>query len=357
MRARVDNHASRVRISRWAAIAVVLVLVSVIPLILTGNDARYVLKILTFVGINVLIVTGLALLFGYAGQVSLGHAAFYGLGAYASAYVTATLGLPWFVGLLAAIAITALAGVAVALPSLRLKGHYLAMATLGFGEIMRIVFVEAATITGGPDGFSSIPYASVGPLVFDTPASIYWLVWGIAAIALALSYNLVSGRPGRSMLALHGSELGAMASGVDLTGLKIRVFVISAVFAGIAGSLYASTVGFISPSTFSLHFSVILVAMAVLGGTRSLVGPAAAAVGLMLVSYPDVILPGLSREALSTLQDWEADIYALVIIVVMLFLPEGVSGAGRALLARIGLRSTSQQTRPANPGEIGGDQL
>ncbi len=323
---------SRFLTVRAAIVAVLLLVVAVLPLFVTGTDARYVLKVLTFVGINVLIVTGLALLFGYAGQVSLGHAAFYGLGAYASAYVTATLGMPWFVGLAAAIAVTALGGLALAVPSLRLRGHYLAMATLGFGEIMRIVFVEASSITGGPDGFSGIPLPSLGSFVFATPQSIYWLVWGVAALAIMISYNIVSGRPGRSMRALHGSELGAMASGVDLVGLKVRVFVISAVFAGVAGSLYAATVGFVSPSTFTFHFSVVLVAMAVLGGTRSLAGPAAAAILLTLVSFPDIVLPGLSRDILAVVQDWEVDIYALVIILVVLFLPEGIAGAGRRVL-------------------------
>ncbi len=327
-------------VRRYLGVVVVGALVAAMPLLITGSDSRYVLKILTFVGINTLIVTGLALLFGYAGQVSLGHAAFYGLGAYTSAYVTATLGWPFLAGVAASIAGTALGGVALALPSLRLKGHYLAMATLAFGEIMRIAFVEAAPITGGPDGFSGIPFASIGSFAFDTPARVYWLAWGATALALLISWNIVSGRPGRSMLALHGSELGALASGVDLVGLKVRVFTISAVFAGVAGSLYAHTVGFVSPSTFSLHLSVILVAMAVLGGTRSLAGPAAAAILLTLVSSPDVVLPALPRETLEVIQDWEADVYGLVIILVILFLPDGLSGAARRLSARVrGARS------------------
>lgn len=338
---------------RVLVVAVVLLLVAVLPLFVTGTDARYVLKVLTFVGINVLIVTGLALLFGYAGQVSLGHAAFYGLGAYASAYVTATLGLPWVLGLLAAIMITALGGMALAVPSLRLKGHYLAMATLGFGEIMRIAFVEAKSVTGGPDGFSRIPLASIGSFEFASPQSIYWLVWGAAAIAILISFNIVSGRPGRSMRALHGSELGAMASGVDLVGLKVRVFVISAVFAGIAGSLYAATVGFVSPSTFTFHFSVLLLAMAVLGGTRSLIGPAAAAILLTLVSYPDIVLPGISQDALAVVQDWEVDVYALVIMLVMLFLPDGLAGAGREMLSRFGRARTDRGGAPPGAGERG----
>lgn len=319
---------------RAAGVAVVAAMVASAPLVFTGSDARYVLKVLTFVGINALIVAGLALLHGYAGQISLGQAAFYGLGAYSSAYVTATLGWPWLAGLAAAALVTAVGGVLLALPSLRLKGHYLAMATLAFGEIMRVVFVEAKGITGGPDGLSGVPYAKIGAFEFNTPQLNYWLVWAFVALAVWVSANIVSGRPGRSMLALHGSELGAMASGVSITGLKVRVFTISAVFAGVAGALYSSVVGFISPSTFSLHLSVILVAMAVLGGTRSLTGPLLATALLTLVPYADAVLPDLSRETLAFIQDWEADLYGAIIIFVMVVAPGGLAGLVRALKTR-----------------------
>jgi len=322
----------------WRAVlaGAACLVVAAAPLVLTGSDARYVLKVLTFVGINALIVLGLALLFGYAGQVSLGHAAFFGLGAYSSAWVTKTMGLPWLAGLAAAVIVTGVGGILLALPSLRLKGHYLAMATLAFGEIMRIAFVEAKAVTGGPDGLSGIPYASIGSFEFNTPQLNYWLVWGAVGVALWLSSNIVRGRPGRSMLALHGSELGTMASGVSITGLKVRVFTVSAVFAGIAGSLYAAAVGFVSPSTFSLHLSVILVAMAVLGGTRSLLGPLLAAAFLTLIPYADAVIPGLSREVMTVIQNWEADLYGLVIILVMLFLPGGIAGLMRGFAARKG---------------------
>lgn len=324
---------------RTAVATVACLMVAAAPLLLTGSDARYVLKVLTFVGINALIVLGLALLFGYAGQVSLGHAAFFGLGAYSSAWVTKTMGLPWLAGLAAAVVVTGVGGILLALPSLRLKGHYLAMATLAFGEIMRIAFVEAKAVTGGPDGLSGIPYATIGSFEFNTPQLNYWLVWGAVGMALWLASNVVRGRPGRSMLALHGSELGTMASGVSITGLKVRVFTLSAMFAGVAGSLYAAAVGFVSPSTFSLHLSVILVAMAVLGGTRSLLGPLLAAAFLTLIPYADAVLPGMSREVMTIIQDWEADVYGLVIILVMLFLPGGIAGLLRSMAARKGGRA------------------
>lgn len=316
-------------------LVVLLVLVAAfvfaVPL-LTAD--RYQLKVLTFVGVNVIIVTGMALLFGFAGQVSLGHAAFYGIGAYGSAYVVTSLGWPWLAGVATALVLTSAGGLLLALPSLRLRGHYLAMATLGFGEIMRVVFVEASSLTGGPDGLSGIPYPSIGGLEFDTPGANYWLVWGVAAVCLALSANLVRSRAGRAMRALHGSEPGALACGIDLTGVKVRVFVLSAALAGVAGALYAHVVGFISPSTFSLHVSVLIVAMAVLGGTRSLAGPVLAATVLTLIPFADAVIPGLSRSALETIQEYQEDIIGLTIILVMLFVPAGLAGVIRSVSAR-----------------------
>ncbi len=310
----------------YVVVALVAVAVLTVPL-LTAD--RYLLRVLTFVGVNVIIVTGMALLFGYAGQVSLGHAAFYGIGAYASAYVVVELGWPWLAGVLTAVLVTAAGGLLLALPSLRLKGHYLAMATLGFGEIMRVVFTEARTVTGGPDGRSGIPFPSVGEWTLDSAGANYWLVWGAAVVVLVLAANLVRSRPGRAMRALHGSESGAMACGIDLVGLKVRVFVISAALAGFAGALYAHVVGFISPSTFSLHVSVLLVAMAVLGGSRSLAGPVLAATVLTMIPFADAVIPGLSRSALETIQSFQEDIYGLTIIGVMLFVPGGLAAALR----------------------------
>lgn len=318
---------------RAAPVAALAVAIAAVPVVL--DDAFLVGKVLSFVGINVIIVTGLALLFGYGGQISLGHAAFYGIGAYASGFVTAKLGGPWLAGIAAAIVVSAIGGLVLSFPSLRLRGHYLAMATLGFGEIMQVVFVEAKGVTGGADGMLGIPMPQVGAFTFDTPAANYWLVWGAAALALLLARNITVSRPGRAMRAMHGSELGAQACGIELTKLKVQVFVMSAALTGLAGALYAHLVGFVSPSSFGLHTSVMLLAMAVLGGTGSLAGPAAAAALFTLLPYADAIIPGLSRDAAEVIADWEIDIYALAIILVMLLAPGGIAGVTRRVLARV----------------------
>jgi branched-chain amino acid transport system permease protein len=311
----------RARALRIGAPLVVAIVVGVLPFVVTD---RFLLKVFTYAGLNVLVVTGLALLFGYAGQVSLGHAAFVGLGAYTCAILTTTYHVAWPIAFVMAGVVAALGGLVLALPSLRLKGHYLAMATLGFGELMTLAFVEAVPLTHGIDGFTGIPLPSIGAITLRAPAELYWLVWGVAGVALLLAGNMVALRPGRAMQAMHGSELGALACGVDIVGIKVRAFVVSAALAGLSGALYASVIGFISPSVFTLSASVVFLAMAVIGGSNSLAGPAVAAIVLTLVQYLDALVPGISRETAQIVQTYEADVYGLAIVLIVLFAPGGI---------------------------------
>lgn len=315
-----------VRTLRTLVPFVAAALVALLPLVITD---RFLLKIFTFAGINALVVVGLALLFGYAGQVSLGHAAFVGLGAYTCAFCTVRLGWPWPLAFAASGALAAVGGLILALPSLRLKGHYLAMATLGFGLLMTLAFVEAEPITGGVDGFGGIPFPTLGPIEIREAASLYWLVWATVGIALLIAFNITSMRPGRAMRALHGSPLGAQACGVDIVGVKVRTFVVSALLAGLAGALYASVVGFVSPSIFTLTASIAFIAMTVVGGAGSLAGPLAGAVLLTLVQYLDALIPGIPRDTAQTLQSYQEDIYGLAIVLVIVFAPGGLAGLWR----------------------------
>lgn len=314
------------RVLRIAVPLVATVAVALAPLLISDT---FLLKVLTYVGINVLVVVGLALLFGHAGQVSLGHAAFVGLGAYTCAFFTVHLHVPWVLAFVCAGAVAALGGLLLALPSLKLSGHYLAMATLAFGELATLAFREGAAVTGGVNGMTGIPFPSIGPVELRSAAAIYWLVWAIAAVAVVVAANLIGLRPGRAMRALHGSELGAEASGVDVVGVKVRVFVLSAAMAGLAGALYASSVGFISPSLYTLQASVGFLAMAVVGGTGSLAGPMVAAALLTLVQYLDAFIPGLPRATSELIQTYEPDVYGLAIVLVVLFAPGGIGALWR----------------------------
>lgn len=297
-------------------------LIAATPLFVTDP---FLLKVFTFVGMNTLVIVGLALLFGYAGQVSLGQAAFVGIGAYTCGYLTTRTEVPWLVAFALAGLVAGAGGLVLAVPSLRLKGHYLAMATLAFGELMNLAFVEGEPVTGGVNGLSGIPYPVIGAFELRQPQALFWLVWGCVGIAVVISTNMVRLRPGRAMRSLHGTELGALASGVDVTGVKIRAFVISAVFAGLSGALYAGVVGFISPSVFTVAVSVSLLAMAIIGGSNSLAGPMLAAAALTLLQYTDALIPGVPREVAARVQEYQADVYGLAIVLVVLFAPQGIA--------------------------------
>jgi len=277
-----------------------------------GGGNEYFLSLLVFMGINGLITMGLSLLMGYAGQISLGHAAFFGLGAYSSGVLTTKYSMPPLGALGVGILLSALIAFLVGKPTLRLKGHYMAVATLGFGEIMFIVFNELSSLTGGPSGLSGIPSLVLGGIVIEGRAYLYF-VWALVILLLIFSLNMINSRVGRALRAVHGSELAAGAMGVDASKYKLGVFVLSGVYASIAGSLYAHFVTFISPSSFSLMFSILLLMMVVVGGTETIWG---ALMGAGLLT----LLP----EYLRALEDFEVLAYGAILMAVLLFMPRGV---------------------------------
>lgn len=293
-------------------------LVLAAPLFFKGG---YLLNVLVFVGINTMLAVGLNLLLGFAGQISLGQAAFYGLGAYFSGVLTATHGWnPWLALLAAAVAVGLLA-FGIGFPILKLKGHYLAMATLGFGIIVFIVFNEYVDVTGGPSGLPGIPNLAAAGLTFDNDLKNYYLIWSFALLVILLAVNLVHSRIGRALRAIHDSEVAARVLGVNARLLKVQIFTCSAVISCLAGSLYAHTVTFISPTSFGFHFSVELLTMVVIGGLGSIYGSCLGAVLLTL-------LPELLR----TFQDYDIAVYGMLLIVMTMFLPGGLVQGGDLLL-------------------------
>jgi branched-chain amino acid transport system permease protein len=278
---------------------------------LTGRN-EYFISLLVFMGINGMITMGLSLLMGYAGQISLGHAAFFGLGAYSSGILTTHYSLHPLVAFLSGMTLSALVAYLVGKPTLRLKGHYMAVATLGFGEIMFIIFNELSSLTGGPSGLSGIPALQLWGIPLEGSLYLY-LVWGALLLLLLFSLNVIDSRVGRALRAVHGSELAAGAMGVDASRYKVEVFILSAVYASMAGSLYAHFISFISPSSFSLMFSILLLMMVVVGGTETLWGALLGAAVLTL-------LP----EYLRGLEDFETLAYGAILMAVLLFMPKGI---------------------------------
>ncbi|HBG04240.1 MAG: branched-chain amino acid ABC transporter permease [Geobacteraceae bacterium GWC2_58_44] len=296
-------------------------LVIVAPLPLAGG---YLTNVLIFVGINGMLALGLNLLLGYAGQISLGQAAFFGLGAYGSGVLTTQFAMnPWLAMLLVAVCVAAFA-FAVGFPVLRLKGHYLAMATLGVGIIVHIAFNETIDLTGGPSGLSAIPNLSVGSFIFDTDLKNYYLVWGFALVAILLSLNLVNSRVGRGLRAIHDSEVAARVMGVNARLMKVQVFTLSAFISAIAGSLYCHVMTFISPSSFGFHVSVELLTMVVIGGLGSVYGSILGA--LLLTLLPEI---------LRAFQDYDIIFYGLLLISMTIYMPGGLVRGIPSLFRRL----------------------
>ena len=213
-----------------------------------------------------------------------------------------------------AVVLTVAVALMVGVPALKLTGYYLAMATLGFGIIVYICFKELVWLTGGPSGLVGIPKLSIGTVVLDEPRTYYFLVWAITLGAIALSLNIVDSRVGRALRAIHDSEPAARASGIYTARLKIWVFVVSAIYASVAGSLYAHFITFISPSSFDFMFSIKLVTMVVVGGMASIWGAVFGAATL-------TVLP----EVLAVFHDFDIVIFGLILMVVMIFMPQGLT--------------------------------
>ncbi|MCW8836786.1 MAG: branched-chain amino acid ABC transporter permease, partial [Rhodospirillales bacterium] len=278
---------------------ILAVIIAILPSILPNN---FYMDVAIRIGLNAIVCIGLNLLIGYAGQISLGHAGFVGLGAYGSAILTGEFGWPAIPAMLVTALFVALLAFVLARPVLRLKGHFLAMATLGMGIIISIVLNTEARWTGGPDGMAVQPMMFFEYMVFGE-AVWYWIVGAALLIAVWLSLNLIDSPVGRALRAVHGSEVAAEVCGVNTTQYKVKVFVISAVFASVSGSMLAHYGAFVSPEDASFFRSIELVTMVVLGGMASTYG---AVVGATILT----ILP----QALARFEDLEHMVFGLILM-------------------------------------------
>lgn len=329
------------------AIGIILL---ILPWILPN---RYQVGLAMFIGINTLIVIGLNLLLGYAGQISLGHAAFYGLGAYACGILTTKYQLSPWLALLIALVFVGLVAAFIGRPTLRLKGHYLAMATMGFGIIVQTLFAEMSWLTKGAEGLDKIPSLRVFGFVFSSELHFYYLIWALVLLVQWCVIQLVKGKIGRALLAIHSNEAAAQALGIDLARQKLQIFVLSAVLAGLAGGVYAFTIRYINPETFGSNFSILLVTMVMVGGMGNLWGPL---VGAPILS----IIPDLLRNAQNPLiKDSDTLIYGLFLMVVIIFMPQGLVYGWRRLRDRL-VRLWSSVRKSGKPDAekgSGGEQV
>ena len=305
--------------NRWSylAAAAFLLLLVLLPTQLLAEKT----SILILIGIYSMVTVGLCLLMGYTGQVSLGHAAFFGTGAYLSAILSTRYDLnPWLAMLVAAIA-TGIFAYLISYPIFKLRGNYLAMATLGLGIIIWILFRELSQYTGGPDGLSGIPNFSIGGFVFDEKLERYFLVWLFCVGALLIAQNIVGSRAGRALKGIHGSEAAAESVGINAAQFKMKIFVLGAVYASLAGSLYAHHAHAIGPNAFDFMASVMVVTMAAVGGLASIWGAVFGAATITYISQDAIVELGRSYPRLAEL---DVVIYGLILMLVMIFLPKGL---------------------------------
>jgi branched-chain amino acid transport system permease protein len=311
-------------VKQTVAIALVAVAALAIPAV---TQDGYIIQLLNIAILNAIVVLGLNFATGWTGQINFGQAAFYGLGAYATAIATKS-GLPWIVTPVLSVAIVLAASLALGLPTLRLRTYYLAMTTIGFGEIVRLIIVHWEPVTGGTSGLRAIPGISVFGVGPQGQIQHYYLLVVMLALATLVAARIRRSALGRAMIATKDSEIAAEQSGVDTTRTKLLAFMIGAVYAGLAGCLYASSIRFVSPDSFSGVQAVLLMTMLIVGGMGSIAGSIVGALTL-------TILP----EVLRFLGQWYLVLYGLGVIVVIVLLPGGlVSMIAAFPLQRAGAR-------------------
>ena len=307
------------------ALLIAVVLVAVLPAVVGAG----VLSSLVIAGVIFIAVLGLDVLMGFTGQVSLGHAAFVAIGGYVAGIASVRFGLAPPLGLLAGLAVSLACATILSAATVRLRGHYMALATLAFGLLVDSLDVGLGDLTGGPSGLTRIPHFSIFGYTFADQRANYYLVWGVAIAIFVLLANLVRSDFGRALRAIRADQTAALALGIDVPRYKLYAFLISAACASVAGSLYAYYFQFLSPEMVSTPRSLEYVTMLVIGGEGSLAGPLLGV--LLIVLLPTLIQPLAQAKTLFS---------GVVLVGGLLFLPAGILGAVASALARLRPRDT-----------------
>jgi branched-chain amino acid transport system permease protein len=292
----------------------VLLVIALLP-VTVGMVNPYLNTVLILVGIYVILAVSLDLLVGFAGQISAGHAAFFALGAYASGILTAKYNVAPAIALLGGLFASGFVAWGIGRTVLRLQGYYLAVATLGLNAIVVKLITVFASITGGASGLLHIPPFQIFGVTLQDPAYYYYFVWGVAILVIICCLALTKSPFGNSLIAIHSDEEAAGTLGIDCPKYKLQAFVISCLFAGLAGSLFAHFMGFIAPDDFDIFTSILILVMLFLGGVGTIYGAALGAVFLK-------ILP----EVTYRFQNYELFLYGLILVLVLIFLPRGLLG-------------------------------
>jgi branched-chain amino acid transport system permease protein len=279
------------------------------------KHSRYYMNILNLAGIFIILTYSLNFIHGYLGLISIGQAGFFAIGAYITAGLVMGVELNYFPSLFIASIAASLAGVLLGFPATRIGGHYFVLITLGFGEIVRLIILNWKEVTNGTNGVNGIPPPSLGPLVFESRFSYYYLVLFFISLTMLATWSLRNSKYGRSMLSLKVSELAATVMGVNPLINKLINFGLAGFFAGLAGGLYASYISSISPEAFSIDLSVEVLVMTLVGGSGSIIGPIIGATFMVVL-----------KEWLRFLREYYMIIYGAGIVLVMIFMPYGIMG-------------------------------
>lgn len=292
-------------------------LLFIIPLLIFPLLVKheYVLHVMVLISLYVILSVSLNIIVGYTGQFSLGHAGFWAVGAYVGALLMLRLNLSFLLACFVASIASFLVGILLGLPAMRLKGDYLCIVTLGFGEIVRIVLTNLE-VTRGPMGLPGIPSPRIGNFVFETEISIYYLGWFIALLTIFFSYRMKKSKFGRALMAIRDDELAAASLGINMTYYKVLAFGIGGMFAGLCGTLYASWTMFISPDVFQFNDSANIFCMMILGGLGTLAGPVLGA--FLLAGLPEI---------LRQFAEFRLIILGLLMVVLMVYRPGGLLGS------------------------------
>src|ERR1700728_270638 len=310
-------------LKRWPIVAASIAAALAVPLI---TQDGYIIQLLNIAILNAVVLFGLNFVTGWAGQINLGQAAFYGLGAYTTAIATKA-GLPWITTPFLSALVVMAASLMLGLPTMRLRTYYLAMTTIGFGEIIRLIIVHWEPVTGGTSGLRAIPGISIFGIGPEGQVQHYYLLVASLALAMMVAARIRQSILGRAMIATRDSEIAAEQSGVDTTRTTLIAFMIGAVYAGLPGCLSASSIRFISPDSFSGTQAILLMTMLIVGGMGSIAGCVFGAVAL-------TILP----EALRFLRQWYLVLYGLGVIAVIVLAPGGLASlASQFPLRRAGV--------------------
>jgi len=273
----------------------------------------YYIRIFIFIGIYIILALSLNLINGYTGLLSIGHAAFYGIGAYSSALLTLRLGFPFLIALPVSGIIAAIFGYFIGKPTLRLRGIFLTLCTLAFNIVFVLALVNGESLTRGPLGIADIPTPKIFSYAFQKQEHYYYLIFFLVLFTIASVYRLIHSRFGNALLSIREEETAAEAVGVNTLHYKMAAFIISTFYAGIAGSFFAHYIRFISPDNFTFWESFTLLAMLAIGGQGNLVGPMVGA--FLLIAIPEIF---------RFLADYRMIFYGLVLIFTMLFRREGI---------------------------------